>query len=68
MDQIETQTKLIKSYQDILKIANHYNINKDLFENAYFRPTLDLSITYPNEDKYEKNVFYGNRIPAQKVN
>ena len=46
-----------------MKIADHYNIFKDLFEQGYFRPCLDLTVQYTHEKKTQ-NVFYGNRIPA----
>ncbi len=62
IEQIENQKNLFKYFQDIVDIANHYNINKDMFNQAFFRPSLDLSVKYN-----EENVFHGNRLPARKV-
>lgn len=64
IDEVEKQSKIFKYFQDVLELANHYNINKDLFTNSYFRPSLDLNVKYESKDS---NVFYGNRIPAEHV-
>lgn len=64
IDEVEKQSKIFKYFQDVLELANHYNINKDLFTNGFFRPSLDLNIKYENGDS---TVYYGNRIPAEHV-
>ena len=64
IEKIENETKFLKSYKDITQIANYYNINKDLFDQAYFRPALDFYVKFGEEN----NVYTGNRIAANKVN
>ena len=64
IEEVEKQTKLFKYFQDVLEISNHYNINKDLFNDGFFRPSLDLNITYESNDT---TVYHGNRVPAEKV-
>ena len=66
LDEIHKQSKLIRSFKDILTIANHYNINKDLFHQSFFKPVLDLNVEYENsEKKYE--VYHGNRLASKIV-
>jgi hypothetical protein len=62
-EKVDRQTKIFSNYSHIMKIADHYNIFKDLFEQGYFRPCLDLCVQYTHENRTQK-VFYGNRIPA----
>jgi hypothetical protein len=56
---------VIDNFEGVLKIADHYNINKDLFSggNRFFKPTLDLQVEYENANK----VYYGNRLQAKNV-
>lgn len=68
IDEINKQTKLIRSFKDILTIANHYNINKDLFHNSFFKPALDLNVVYEIEKgKKSESVFHGNRLASRYV-
>ena len=62
LDEITRQEKLFTGYKYIQSIADHYNINKDLFEQAYFVPTLDLKVNYESFP-----VYYGNKMSAQLV-
>lgn len=55
----------MKYFKDTVQVANHYNIYKDLFGQAFFRPCMDLNVKYQSESAVE--VFYGNRIAAQNV-
>ncbi len=62
IEKIESEKNIFKYFQDIVEIANHYNINQDFFDQAFFRPALDLTVKYKDE-----RVFYGNKFSANKV-
>lgn len=64
IDEIENQTKLFKYFKDVVQVANHYNINQDLFEKSFFRPSLDLNVQYADTNS---NVYVGNKIEANKT-
>ena len=50
------------------KIARHYNIFKDLFQNGYFVPLVDLEVDFASKDSQKDGrVFYGNKMPASLV-
>jgi hypothetical protein len=49
-------------------MASHYNIYKDLFEQGYFRPSVDMNIEFNIEENNSQNVYFGNKIPANCVN
>jgi len=69
IEELNIQHKKLNSFRDIISISNHYNINKDLFYQSYFRPTLDLNIEYAsNDNKKSENIFYGNKLSAKNVN
>lgn len=67
LEKINQQTKQLKSFRDVLKIANHYNINKDLFHQSFFNPSIDLNVEYTTDDKKSVNIYYGNKIAAKNV-
>lgn len=51
---------------EIRKIAEHYGIYSDLFGDAYFHPTIPLSIVYNSkEDDMVVKVSRGNFITAR---
>lgn len=54
--------KISNHFKEIESISDHYNINKDLFGQACFKPNLELMVEY----SYEK-VNYGNKINANQV-
>lgn len=62
IDQIEKNHKEMSQFENVFRMAEHYNINNDLFDRAYFRPVCDLQVAYDNQ-----SVYYGNRIQAEKV-
>jgi large subunit ribosomal protein L38 len=66
--EIEEFSKLVTSFKHIQSIANHYNIYKDLFEQGYFKPSVDLNIEYKTSDNKSYNVYFGNKISANYVN
>lgn len=67
IDKIEEQTKAFKYFKDVVKIANHYKIYKDLFENGFFRPAIDLNVKFSEENSLETSVYCGNKISASKM-
>ena len=48
-------------------IAEHYGIFKDLFENAYFYPVVEMKITYQYDEELITPVYRGNIIPPSDV-
>ncbi len=66
LEKIERDIKIATSLKFIQKLADYYNINKDLFANGYFRPVIDLAVQYSNENK-SHGVYYGNKLPAKYV-
>lgn len=67
MDEINKQYKYYSAFKYIQRIADHYNINKDIFENAFFCPSIDLKIEYSNKENNSIPVYYGNKITANEV-
>ncbi|EFN89879.1 39S ribosomal protein L38, mitochondrial [Harpegnathos saltator] len=51
----------------IRKIAEHYNIYKDLYRDAYFIPTVPLNISYDLEDNKMVKVYTGNVIKPKET-
>lgn len=52
---------------DITRIAHHYGIFKDLFENKDFLPVIHMDVDYEcGEDLYNP-VFYGNELAPSEV-
>lgn len=62
IDSINRDTKIISNFETVFKMGKHYNIFKDLFEQAYFKPSLDINVEY-----HDNNVYYGNKILASRV-
>lgn len=58
----------LTSMRNESKIARHYNIFKDLFQNGYFVPLVDLEVNFggggDNNNKDGGRVFYGNKMAA----
>lgn len=52
---------------DVLKIANHYGIFRDLFGDAYFSPVLPLKINYKISDDSSIGVYTGNVIKPNEA-
>jgi large subunit ribosomal protein L38 len=51
----------------IKAIAEHYNIFKDLFGEAFFVPRIPLSIGYQQTDGSTMPVYFGNQIKPYEV-
>lgn len=62
LDLINQQNKVIKAFRNVQKAADHYEIFKDLFNYDYFKPIIDLKVSYDS-----KMVYYGNKLKAQDV-
>ena len=63
---VDKLTKIFSNFSHIMKIADHYNIYKDLFGQGFFRPCLDLNVWYMDQNKNQK-VFHGNKLSASLV-
>lgn len=63
---VDKLTKIFSNFSHIMKIADHYNIYKDLFGQGFFRPYLDLNVQYMDQNKIQK-VFHGNKLSASLV-
>lgn len=48
-------------------VAEHFNIFKDLFGDAYFLPRVPLSIQYQQPEGSSMPVYYGNQIKPKEV-
>ena len=57
-----TRSKL-DAFEHLKKMADFYNVNKDLFQTGYFLPQLDLNVAYDDSNR----IFYGNKLAAEKV-
>jgi hypothetical protein len=62
LETVHKETKFFTAFKQIESIAQHYNLFKDLFEDKFFRPCLDLQVEYG-----DALVFYGNKIETKKV-
>ncbi|XP_041376103.1 39S ribosomal protein L38, mitochondrial-like [Gigantopelta aegis] len=51
----------------IRSIVGHYGIYRDLFEGAYFYPTVHLNISYDYDDEFMTPVYTGNKIPPAET-
>jgi hypothetical protein len=68
IEAINEKAKVNSSFKVIQKAADHYNVFKDLFDNCYFTPFVDLKVKYgADEDKSSASVHYGNKIATQIV-
>ena len=49
-------------------MAEHYGIFRDLFENAYFYPVVNMRIAYQYDEELVTPVYTGNVVPPSDVN
>jgi large subunit ribosomal protein L38 len=50
----------------ICRIAHHYGIYKHLFDNAFFKPRINLNINFETEDASHP-VYYGNLLTPSET-
>lgn len=62
LDLVNQQNKILKAFKNVQTAAEHYGIYKDLFNYDYFKPIIDLKVSYDS-----KMVYYGNKLKAQDV-
>ena len=66
IEEINQKAMILNSFETVQKIADHYNVNEDLFGQAFFKPAFDLKVEFKTETT-RKPVYYGNRIEAKHV-
>jgi hypothetical protein len=67
IEEINKRAKIYSSFQTVQKVADHYNVYKDLFGQAFFTPSVDLKVEYAAEKESKSLVYYGNKIPPRIV-
>ena len=51
----------------VRSVVDHYGIYRDLFEGAFFYPTVHLNINYDYDDEFVTPVYTGNKISPADV-
>ena len=69
VDEIQVQTDhgLECGFKNIYTVAEHYNIYKDLYGDAYFYPNMQLRIAYDIDEEYVNPVCTGNILDPAEV-
>jgi hypothetical protein len=65
IEEIREQFKYYTHLENVKKISDQYKINEHLFDQAFFRPTIDLNINYNDDNKIK--IYHGNKIEAKQV-
>ena len=68
LDQVEADWESGSSSKHIHASAQHYDIFTHLFGNAYFKPIVNLNITYDYDEDTVSPVYRGNTIKPKEVN
>ena len=69
IDPLDVQDEycLETGFANLLAMADHYGIYKDLYGDAYFYPQMRLGINYDIDEEYTNPVFNGNILEASEV-
>lgn len=49
------------------RLAEHYGLYRDLFDNAMFVPRVLLKVEYNQDENYVMPVYYGNVVTPTEV-
>ena len=67
LDELRDDWWLESGPEHVTQLARHYGIFRDLFDDNFFHPSLDLGVSYDFDEELVTPVHHGNLLTPSDV-